>query len=215
MQPSLIISSVQKPFGYNFILSGILFSEEIEELGVKLNEKIEKDRDRIEVIKLDISEADDLHFKPSRFFNICSFFANQLKTINNRASISLIINSRQESMFPGLDFQNINIETRMNIQARNLATVSKEESVRFLLFSVNLRLLTRALIEKRGIIFICLSFFVLLCLAGMFGAFYARDRLFGFGLFFSGGILAIEGILIIRAFTNFLNRANILKKLVE
>ncbi len=173
------------PFQYTFMLKGKLLSEDINELGINIEEILQKGNGMRGIV-IDISRSDDYMIKPHRFFGLCSYFIERIKSSGQKIDIKIFINARQKENFKeivdALDVFEVAAEpedkTPQSISSRALSNISIHVAL--------------------------ISAFVLLGIIFIKGLYIADDVL-RFAISFSSGVLLYEVYILLKVYRKKLN----------
>ncbi len=183
--PSIIIDEFFQPdFGYSCTLRGRIYGKDIEKLSSNLYETIKDKIDSIKKLTIDISGTHEILFKPARFFAMCDDLNDTLKSTRQGASLELLIDERHANIFCGIeDAVGFNLSIKESSQLPQLDVYEEKKELNWnslLVYGFSIPLMTACLLAIIGSLI------------------YFSGTLLGFVLTFSSGILAYEGILLIR-----------------
>lgn len=182
MSTALLIRKIKSPTrGAEFILKDILSSDDIDQLGFAIEAALKRGGEEITRIDLDISDAHDFLFKPSRLIGLCSYYGQCMQELNKDSSLNLIINQRQNMIFSGLG-------SSLLFYVRVKEGVPGKRGKEF-----------QRTIKTRKII----KVITMLCLLGLFFSIFSLSgTAAGLALFLSSSILIFEGYIVLKIVSN-------------
>lgn len=165
-------------YGYQFQLKGIIDSSTIEALGSSIQSLLETEEKKLRILIIDITGADDVLIKPTRLFSLCDYYLKYIVINRLNIQFSLLFNNHQKVNFDGIE----------RICDKGIISIDNSLSIKILSY------IDPYLLYK----FVVLPIFIISICCFLLGVFFITNRLLGFSLAFSGGILIYESFLVLK-----------------